>query len=210
MDVFKSRNLYDWIIYTDGSCFGNPGIGGYAAMVFNKKDQKDAKLARGGDYYTTNNRMELTAVIKGLELIDERKIHKPKVLIVTDSKYVANGINHPDFKEYASSSKRTHGDLWEEMLEYSVLFTINAEWVKGHSGDKYNEQCDNLAGAQAQKIKNEKQIMLTIFKEIFIYGSHIRPEFIVSKYKNITYDMAEKYISMYQSHLCLWYQSSSV
>lgn len=141
-------------IYTDGSCKSNPGPGGWAAVLVYGKTEKEIS---GGAADTTNNRMELTAVISALKLLKE----PCKVTVTTDSKYVSDGIT----KGWAASWK-AHGwkktdkspalnpELWDELLALCETHTVSFEWVKGHAGHPYNERCDALAQAEAEKYKN--------------------------------------------------------
>ena len=134
-------------LYSDGSSLGNPGPGGWGVILEYNGFKKEFS---GGSSNTTNNRMELTAVIEGL-----KKLKEPcKVEIVTDSSYVANGINEwlsnwikKDFKKVKNE------DLWKEYIEVSKNHEIKATWVKGHSGHKENERCDYLATNEAKKFK---------------------------------------------------------
>lgn len=132
-------------IYTDGACSGNPGPGGYGAiLVYNGRE----KELSGGERDTTNNRMELLAVITALEALKE-PCH---VTVTTDSKYVSDGIS----KGWAESW-RAHGwkksdgkpalnrELWERLLELISKHEVEFVWVKGHAGHPYNERCDTLA-----------------------------------------------------------------
>ena len=134
-------------LYSDGSSLGNPGPGGWGVILEYKGRQKEFS---GGERETTNNRMELTAVIEGL-----RRLREPcDVEIVTDSSYVANAINswlkgwiEKDFK------KVKNVDLWKEYLNVSKIHNVKATWVRGHSGHKENERCDKLATSEAKKFK---------------------------------------------------------
>jgi ribonuclease HI len=136
-------------LYSDGSSLGNPGPGGWGTILEFKGKQKELS---GKELDTTNNRMELTAVIRGLQALKE----PCNVEVVTDSSYVANAINSwlkgwiaKDFK------KVKNVDLWQEYLEASKAHNIKATWVRGHSGHPQNERCDTLATTQAQKAKKE-------------------------------------------------------
>jgi len=132
-------------IYTDGACRGNPGPGGWGA-VLRFGDKK--KLLYGGDPETTNNRMELTAVIKALECL---KGNKWPVEITTDSKYVLQGITEWiagwKRKGWKTASKKPvlNVELWQELDALVSQFQINWHWVKGHSGHPENELADQLA-----------------------------------------------------------------
>ena len=132
-------------IYTDGACSGNPGIGGWGCVII-KNDEKPIFL-NGGENYTTNNRMELVAAIKGLNYFREEN----NITIVTDSKYLKDGIESwiENWKKngWKTSSKKPvkNKELWLTLdLEISK-HNISWEWVKGHAGDEYNEKADFLA-----------------------------------------------------------------
>ena len=140
---------FDYIIYTDGACSGNPGAGGWAAIIFNKSSgQKSKKI--GGELETTNNRMELIAIIEALESIPKDSSLK----IFTDSKYVINGIELwiKQWKKnnWIGSNKKKikNKDLWTKLDALSSQFHITWNWIKGHSGNKYNEEVDKLAREQ--------------------------------------------------------------
>ena len=129
---------------TDGACSGNPGPGGWCVII--KKDDKVNEFF-GGDLETTNNKMELTAVIKGFENLNNAS----EVLVKTDSTYVINGITKwlPNWraKGWINSAKKpvANKDLWEQ-LEYLISnHKVDWLWVKGHSGDDENERADELA-----------------------------------------------------------------
>jgi len=132
------------IIYTDGACRGNPGPGGWGAILSYKG--KDKELY-GGEAATTNNRMELMAAIQALE-----SLTRPcQVLIHTDSNYVLKGITEwlPNWKKRgwktASNQAVKNDDLWKRLDAATSQHEINWKWVKGHSGDKGNELADALA-----------------------------------------------------------------
>lgn len=129
---------------TDGACSGNPGPGGWCVII--KKDDKVDELF-GGDLETTNNKMELTAVIRGFENLNKAS----EVLVKTDSTYVINGITKwlPNWKAkgWINSAKKpvANKDLWKQ-LEYLISdHKVDWLWVKGHSGDDENERADELA-----------------------------------------------------------------
>ncbi len=134
-------------LYSDGSSLGNPGPGGWGTILEYKGVAKEFS---GGEELTTNNRMELTAVIEGLKRLKE----PCRVEVVTDSSYVANAINQwldnwvkKDFKKVKNE------DLWREYLQVSKNHDIKATWVKGHNGHEQNERCDFLATKEAKKFK---------------------------------------------------------
>ena len=129
---------------TDGACSGNPGPGGWCVII--KKDDKVNEFF-GGDLETTNNKMELTAVIKGFENLNNAS----EVLVKTDSTYVINGITKwlPNWKAkgWINSAKRpvANKDLWEQLESLVSNHKVDWLWVKGHSGDDENERADELA-----------------------------------------------------------------
>ena len=131
-------------IYTDGSCLGNPGFGGWAAIIF--LNDKKIKI-KGKKKNTTNNQMELMAPIKALKKIPVGE----KVQIYTDSKYVKMGITEwiKTWKKnnWKTSSKKKvkNKDLWKELDHLSEKYQIKWLWIKGHSGDITNEEVDQLA-----------------------------------------------------------------
>ncbi|MDB4042352.1 ribonuclease HI [Methylophilaceae bacterium] len=132
-------------IYTDGACKGNPGPGGWGALIINNNVKKEIY---GGENETTNNRMELSAVIEALKFIDEPKC---SLLIYTDSTYVLKGItewvNKWKKKNWLSSSKKPvkNKDLWIILDSLVLLHKIEWIWVKGHSGHFENDRADFLA-----------------------------------------------------------------
>ena len=132
------------IIYTDGACKGNPGVGGWGAIL--KYKDKNKKIY-GYDVNTTNNRMELTAAIKALDVLKE----KSKVVLYTDSKYVMNGItiwiDNWKKNNWKTSNKKEvkNIDLWKLVDRLNSFHEVEWKWIKGHSGDIGNEMADELA-----------------------------------------------------------------
>ena len=140
-------------IFTDGACSGNPGPGGYGVILRYGSYEKELS---GGEVNTTNNRMELTAVIKGLEALKE----PCEVLLTTDSKYVADAINNGwaiSWKnngwKKADKKPALNSDLWDTLLNLIKRHDVTIKWVKGHAGHKENERCDALAVAYYKKIQ---------------------------------------------------------
>ena len=132
-------------IYTDGACKGNPGPGGWGALIINDKDKKEIY---GGERETTNNRMELSAVIEALKYIDGQKC---SLSIYTDSTYVLKGmsdwINGWKNNNWISSTKKPvkNKDLWQQLDILTKNLDIDWKWVKGHSGNIENDIADKLA-----------------------------------------------------------------
>ena len=140
-------------IFTDGACSGNPGPGGYGALL---RYGRVTKEISGCKQDTTNNRMEMMAVIESL-----RHLKRPcKLIICTDSQYVMKGmtkwINGWIKKNWINSQKKPvlNKDLWEEMLQLSKPHEIQWKWVKGHQGHTENERCDYLATEALKKCKS--------------------------------------------------------
>ena len=137
-------------LFSDGSALGNPGPGGYGTILrFGDKE----KIISGAHEYTTNNRMELLAVVEGLRALKE----PCEVEVVSDSSYVTKGINEwlvgwikKDFK------KVKNPDLWRAYLEVSSPHKVLATWVRGHNGHEENERCDKIARQEAENIKEKR------------------------------------------------------
>lgn len=142
------RNIF---IYTDGACSGNPGPGGWG--VFLRWNEHEKKLC-GWTRRTTNNRMELLAVIRGLEAI---KTYNKPILITTDSQYVMSGLTQwmPQWKQngWKTTQKKAvkNSDLWQILDALCQKFSLQWQWVKGHDGHRENEIADQLARDAIQK-----------------------------------------------------------
>lgn len=141
------------ILYTDGACSGNPGVGGWACVLMYKNNQKQFS---GGEKHTTNNRMELTAVIKGLEKLKE----KCNVEIYSDSAYVVNAINKGWLIQWQARNWKTaakddvqNQDLWEQLIKLMQKQKTTFIKVKGHSDNEWNNLCDKLAVEEVKKLK---------------------------------------------------------
>ena len=137
-------------IFTDGACSGNPGPGGWGAVLRYKTTEKEIS---GGSAKTTNNRMEMTAVIEALKLLKE----PCTVTLYSDSQYVCNAISKGWAKQWRSNNwmrNKTEAalnpDLWEILLDLCDKHEVKVVWVKGHAGHPENERCDSLAVAQAK------------------------------------------------------------
>ena len=141
----------DFKIYTDGACIGNPGPGGWAAIIL--YESKKLEIF-GGEKFTTNNRMELTAAIKGLELCYNREgkqLSLKQIKIYTDSVYVKEGItnwiNVWEKNNWKTSDKKDvkNVDLWKKLKELTKSNQIKWQWIKGHSNNPMNDLADQLA-----------------------------------------------------------------
>lgn len=136
-------------IYTDGSCLGNPGPGGYGAVLIYKNHRKEISQ---GFFETTNNRMELLAAVAALDSLSE----PCKIDITTDSQYVKNGINQwihnwrKNGWRTASKQPVKNADLWRQLDTAVAKHQVKWHWVKGHSGHPENERCDTLARNAAE------------------------------------------------------------
>ena len=129
------------IIYTDGACSGNPGPGGYGVVLMSGSHRKEISE---GFRLTTNNRMELLAVIKGLEALKKKGT---RVKLFTDSQYVANAVNMGWVFDWERKHfrKKKNQDLWIRFLELYRQHNVSLFWLKGHNNDAENERCDILA-----------------------------------------------------------------
>lgn len=141
----QNENIGNIEIFTDGACKGNPGNGGWGAILKYKNFRKEIY---GGEQNTTNNRMELLAVIKALQCLKTTAL---QIVINTDSKYVANGISNwiSNWKKngWKTSNKQAvkNVDLWQTLDELNQKYNIQWNWVKGHNGNPENERADELA-----------------------------------------------------------------
>ena len=140
-------------IFTDGACSGNPGPGGWCAIL---RYETAEKVLSGGEKLTTNNRMELTAVIKALSALKE----PCAVTLVTDSKYVSDAVGKRwvygwQARGWKKSDNKPalNADLWEKLLFLLKIHSVEFVWIKGHAGHPENERCDRTAVAEAEKLK---------------------------------------------------------
>lgn len=155
MSIIRQMTLVH--IYTDGACRGNPGPGGWAAILVTEADgKKIEKELSGGEKLTTNNRMELTAAIEGLAALK----YRCKVVLTSDSKYLCDAVNLGWAKSWQKrgwikSDKKPalNPDLWERLLELLDAHDVEVVWVRGHAGHEYNERCDALATAMADSFR---------------------------------------------------------
>ena len=135
-------------IYTDGACSGNPGPGGWGAVLCYKGTEKELS---GGEAMTTNNRMELTAAVSALKALKE----PCRVYLYSDSKYLVDSLMKGwviawEKRGWVKADKKPalNADLWQELLRLDKVHEITYHWVKGHADDDYNNRCDELAVAQ--------------------------------------------------------------
>ena len=137
-------------IYTDGACIGNPGPGGYGAVILFEPYRKEIS---GGYRRTTNNRMEILAAIKALE-----KLTEPcEVVLHSDSKYLVDAVTKGWAKQWRANGwqrgkrgKALNPDLWGRLLDLTSTHRVSFKWVRGHSGNRENERCDELANKAAR------------------------------------------------------------
>ena len=140
-------------IYTDGACSGNPGPGGYGAILMYGSHKKELS---GGEANTTNNRMELMGVITAL-----KALNRPcQVDLYTDSQYVVNAIEKGWARKWQANGwmrnkkdKALNPDLWQMLLDLLEVHQVTFHWVKGHAENPYNNRCDELAVAESQRLK---------------------------------------------------------
>jgi len=137
-------------IYTDGACSGNPGAGGWGAILMYGRKKRELS---GGELSTTNNRMELVSVISALEALKE----PCEVILHTDSQYVANAINLRWLESWRLKGWKRKGgevknqDLWIKLVPLLELHKVTFIWVKGHAENDHNNRCDELAVAESRK-----------------------------------------------------------
>lgn len=147
-------------IYTDGACSGNPGVGGFGTVLVytDSNGNKHEKELSEGYESTTNNRMELMAVISGLEALN-----KPcEVTVYSDSKYVVDAFNNNWVEGWIKKGWKTAGkapvknvDLWQRLIKAKEPHEVEFVWVKGHAGHEYNERCDTLAVNAGKRIREK-------------------------------------------------------
>ena len=153
-------------IYTDGACLGNPGPGGWGVIMFRGEpddiDHVDTKKLRGGSTETTNNEMELTAVLAAMDYMRENATRFPqplRILLNSDSKYITNAINEGWLTNWQKNGWKTkkkepvkNAELWRRIAEHLENgLDVRFEWVRGHSGDKANDIADRIASEQASQ-----------------------------------------------------------
>lgn len=145
-------------MYTDGACSGNPGPGGYASIIIDEEGGE--VVISGGEKQTTNNRMEMLALIEGLKQVHAMQVANGEtyeVQLFVDSQYVMKGATEWIHGWKRKNWKATSGpvknrELWEEIDRLMQGLKLNWQWVKGHAGDKYNEMADQIAVAEIEKL----------------------------------------------------------
>ena len=140
-------------IYCDGACSGNPGVGGWGALIMCDKEIREIF---GGEKYTTNNRMELIAAINALKMVSSEIQTDEAIEVYTDSTYLKNGITdwiHNWRRTNWKNGKIKNQDLWKMLDEIGHSIHISWHWVKGHSGHEFNERADALANLGIKNIK---------------------------------------------------------
>ena len=149
----RMRRMKTVTLYTDGACSGNPGPGGWGAILMFGPHKKELS---GGEGNTTNNRMELTGVIAGLEALKE----PCRVELYSDSKYVIDALEKGWARGWkargwvkADKKPALNPDLWERLLQLCDYHVVKLHWVKGHAENTYNNRCDQLAVAESKKFK---------------------------------------------------------
>ena len=142
-------------IYTDGACSGNPGPGGWGAILMYGRHKKELS---GGEAQTTNNRMELTAVISALEQLKE----PCAVDLYSDSKYIIDALTLGWARSWQAKGWRKpdkkpalNPDLWQRLLELCDTHQVTCHWVKGHAENEFNNRCDQMAVAESMKFKEQ-------------------------------------------------------
>ncbi len=142
-------------IYTDGACSGNPGAGGWSAILSYKGTEKEVS---GGERETTNNRMELLAVINGLKMLKE----KCEVKVYSDSQYVVSAFNEGWINNWIMAGWRTadkkpvkNDDLWKQLVELTTVHSVEFIKVKGHADNVKNNRCDYLARSEIEKLNSK-------------------------------------------------------
>ncbi len=141
-------------VYTDGACSGNPGPGGWAAILIYNGREKELS---GGEAMTTNNRMELTGAIRGLSALKERC----EVELISDSKYLVDAVERGWLSSWikngwkkADKKPVLNDDLWRELAALMEKHEVSFHWVQGHAENEYNNRCDALAVAERDKFRS--------------------------------------------------------
>ena len=156
-------------IYADGSCIGNPGPGGWAAVIAGADAGRQIE-AKGCDWHTTNSRMEIRAALGGLTAAAAQEApEKMDVTIYSDSQYVVKQIGTRKIEDFTMTGKYKNADLWAELFRLIPLFhSVRAEWIRGHSGHRLNEYVDRIARAEARQCVTEEDVRRFTFRQLLI------------------------------------------
>lgn len=139
----NARIMKKIIIYTDGSCKGNPGPGGWAALLLeNETDKTPFKILKGNSRATTNNRMEMMAMIEALKFVQKNNLNNSVITLFSDSNLLIQTLNQ-------GWKKKANQDLWEQLDTYSKGLLIDYVWVKAHATNHWNNECDKVAQKEA-------------------------------------------------------------
>ena len=145
-------------IYTDGSCKGNPGPGGWCAIFLEKNKntstrivQTPFKILKGKHDDTTNNRMEMTAVIEALRFIAHQKLSSAQITLFSDSNLIIQTL-------LQGWKRKANLDLWEELDEFNQAVAVEYVWIKGHAKNYWNNECDKIAQKEADSAKQMQQL----------------------------------------------------
>ena len=182
------------LIYTDGSCHGNPGPGGWAAVLI--YSHTISQIA-GCDCWTTNGRMELKAIVEALKTLRESY----DVCIRSDSKWIVDTINRGAryLDTFTHGKNRKHADLWAEILCMTRKHLIRAEWVKGHAHDSYNNLCDKLANEEVYRLTGEARIRDKVFAALLINDRQTPA--IIAAQNQLSPELVKKYYDQFFLHM---------
>lgn len=137
-------------IFTDGSCKGNPGPGGWAALLLDEFALKPFMIVKGHEAETTNNRMEMIAAIESLRYLYENHLQNHTIVLYSDSRLLVETLNK-------NWKRKANLDLWEELDELNEEFNVTYVWVRGHAHNKWNNECDKIAVQEAVKVLKKKK-----------------------------------------------------
>jgi ribonuclease HI len=137
-------------IFTDGSCKGNPGPGGWAAILFEEDEKKIIATLKGNETETTNNRMEMIAMIEALRFIHENHLQQNLITLYSDSGLVVKTLTQ-------GWKRKANLDLWEELDNLNEELSVDYVWVEGHADNIWNNKCDKIAVAESAKAKKENR-----------------------------------------------------
>jgi ribonuclease HI len=138
-------------IFTDGSCKGNPGPGGWAAILLEADAEKPIKVLSGNEPDTTNNRMEMIAMIEALRFVSENNLQQKDITVFSDSGLIVRTILH-------GWKKKANLDLWQELDNFNEELNVDYVWVEGHASNKWNNECDKIAVMESAKAKKNHRI----------------------------------------------------